>query len=126
MASVNLPAWASVNRAEITILVLGLILIGATAWVPFLSGRTKVLLLLLVIAAGGIVTLFDGQAGLTTRRSLGDFTLPSGHRFPAARSGRPYRANGDTDRRSSGVDVDGSGHRSSRARRGSAGLARVT
>ena len=57
VAGVNLPAWASVNRAEITILVLGLILIGATAWVPFLSGRTKVLLLLLVIAAGILVVL---------------------------------------------------------------------
>ena len=44
-------------RAEFVILVLGVILIGATIWIPSLSDRTKALLLLLVIAAGVLLML---------------------------------------------------------------------
>ena len=74
----------------------------------------------------GIVTLFDGRTSLTAGRSSRDVTPPSGHTFPAARSGRPCRANGGTVRRASGAAVDGSGHRSSRVPRGTAVLAQVT
>ena len=44
-------------KAEVVILVLGLTLVGATVWVPTLSDKTKVLLLLLVIFAGILVML---------------------------------------------------------------------
>jgi hypothetical protein len=44
-------------NAEVAIIVLGLILVGATVWVPSLSGRTKVLLLLLAMAAAILVVL---------------------------------------------------------------------
>jgi hypothetical protein len=44
-------------KAEVVVLVLGLTLVGAIVWVPSLSGRTRTLLLLLVIAAGTLVML---------------------------------------------------------------------
>ena len=44
-------------NAEVAVIVLGVILVGATIWVPSLSERTKVLLLLLAMAAGTLVVL---------------------------------------------------------------------
>ena len=44
-------------NAEVAVIVLGLFLVGATIWVPSLSKRTKVFLLLLAMAAGTLVVL---------------------------------------------------------------------
>ena len=44
-------------NAEIAVIVLGLTLVGATVWIPSLSRRTKVLLLLLAMAAAILVVL---------------------------------------------------------------------
>ncbi len=74
----------------------------------------------------GIVTLFGDRASLSARRSLRDLTPSSGHTSPAARSERLWRAHAGTDRQPSGAAADGSGHRSSRAPAGTAGLVRVT
>src|SRR3712207_700764 len=54
------------------------------------------------------------------------FTPPFGRRSPAATPGRPRRGRGGTGRRSSGAAADGSGRRSWRATRGTAGPARAT
>jgi hypothetical protein len=56
-ARTNLVSGWAMTKAEVVILVLGLTLVGATVWVPALSDKTKVLLLLLVIAAGILVML---------------------------------------------------------------------
>ena len=44
-------------HAEVAVIVLGLTLVGATFWVPSLSESTKVLFLLLAMAAGILVVL---------------------------------------------------------------------
>ena len=51
---------------------------------------------------------------MTACRRLRDLTLPSGHRFPVARSGKPCHAHGDTVWRSLGAAAGGNGCRSCR------------